>query len=263
MAQLLIPVVVVAYVTGIVLAVVGTLKRSGAARGASAVALGIACSGQLALLVGLGIRSGRLPFSYSFELFATLGWAVLLAYLVVLARFRVHAAGVVLPPIAFALSVIGFWNLPEARLDSTWVRPVDVLHVHIGLATLGMAAFFVAAAMSFIYVLQDRALKTKRGWAWVERLPPLDRADRAGLEAMLWGFPLFTVAIVLGLALNASARGAWLSAEAKQLFPLLAWAVFAGVLAARLLRGFRGRRAAYLTIAGFLLGLLTLIGVRA
>jgi ABC-type uncharacterized transport system permease subunit len=42
---------------------------------------------------------------------------------------------------------------------------------------------------------------------------------------------------------------------------LLAWAVFAGLLLARGALGFRGRKSAYLTIAGFTLGLMTVVGM--
>jgi ABC-type uncharacterized transport system permease subunit len=41
----------------------------------------------------------------------------------------------------------------------------------------------------------------------------------------------------------------------------LAWLVFAGVLVARFRVGFRGRKSAYLTIAGVMLGLLTVAGM--
>ena len=126
---------------------------------------------------------------------------------------------------------------------------------------LGMALFFVAAAMSLLYVQQERALTTKRTLKFLDRLPPLERADRAGLEAMLWGFPLFTLGIVTGMALSAAEYHRVLLFQAKQVFPLLAWGIFAAVLAARMARGFRGRRAAYLTMTGFLLGLLTIVGI--
>jgi ABC-type uncharacterized transport system permease subunit len=42
---------------------------------------------------------------------------------------------------------------------------------------------------------------------------------------------------------------------------LLAWIVFAVILASRTALGFRGRKSAYLTIAGFALGLLTILGM--
>jgi ABC-type uncharacterized transport system permease subunit len=47
----------------------------------------------------------------------------------------------------------------------------------------------------------------------------------------------------------------------KQIFPVLAWLVFASILVCRPMLGFRGRKSAYLTIAGFALGLATMIGM--
>jgi ABC-type uncharacterized transport system permease subunit len=47
----------------------------------------------------------------------------------------------------------------------------------------------------------------------------------------------------------------------KEIFPLLAWIVFAVILWARFAQGIRGRRSAILVIAGFALALLTFVGM--
>jgi ABC-type uncharacterized transport system permease subunit len=180
----------------------------------------------------------------------------------VLVRWKIHAAGLVLPPLAFLMTVAAMSRLPSmVHQEGPMLQEWDIRVFHVALATLGMALFFVAAAMSLIYVLQERALKNKRTLAFLDRLPPLDRADRAGLEAMVWGFPLFTLGIVTGMVLSASEYHRVLLFQAKQVFPILAWLIFGTVLLARVARGFRGRRAAYLTMAGFVLGLLTIVGI--
>ena len=48
---------------------------------------------------------------------------------------------------------------------------------------------------------------------------------------------------------------------AKELFGLLAWGVFALLLYARLATGLRGRRSAYMTIAGFAFALMVVLGM--
>ena len=47
----------------------------------------------------------------------------------------------------------------------------------------------------------------------------------------------------------------------RQVFPVLAWLVFALLFYARSMRGLRGRKSAYLTITGFALGLMTILGL--
>ena len=47
----------------------------------------------------------------------------------------------------------------------------------------------------------------------------------------------------------------------SRIFPLMAWMVFLAVLVARTWLGYRGRKSAYLTIAGFLLALASVAGM--
>ena len=116
--------------------------------------------------------------------------------------------------------------------------------------------------MSLLYLVQDRALKGRKTLLLLERLPALERCDRIGYQAMLIGFSLLTLGIGTGLAISA-VRGDELSvSDPKQIFSLLAWAVFAAILTFRRLLGFRGRLFAYLTITGFGLGLMTVLGMR-
>jgi len=250
-----------AYTVGIVLTILATVNRSAAARVGSTIALAAAAALQLAAIVIYARTTGRLPMSNLADYLMVLGWLVLVGYLVVNARWKVPALGMVLPPMAFFLSVLGIVLPQKHSVTEPVMASKGILLFHTSLSTLGMAAFFVAAAMSLVYVLQDRALKRKQSGPWLRRLPSLHKADKAGLEALVWGFPLFTVGIVTGIGLLAMDQDNVKMAFTKPLFPILAWAIFAVVLGARLARGFRGRKAAYLTITGFVLGLLTVIGI--
>ena len=261
MGSILFSLSLAACTVGIVLTILATVNRSSAAKVGSTIALLTAALLQLAAIVLHARATGRLPMGNLADFLAALGWLVLVGYLVVDARWKVPALGMVLPPMAFFLSILGVVIPQKHSVVEPVMASKGILLFHTSLSTLGMAAFFVAAAMSLVYVLQDRALKRKRAGEWLQRLPSLDKADRAGLEALIWGFPLFTVGIATGIGLLAKEHDNVKLAITKPLFPILAWAIFAVVLGARLARGFRGRKAAYLTITGFLLGLLTVIGI--
>lgn len=261
MGSILFSLSLAACTAGIVLTILATVNRSNAARIGSAIALWTAAVFQLGAIVLLARTTGRLPMGNLADFLMALGWLVLVGYLVVNARWKVPALGLVLPPMAFFLAVLSVILPQKHSVTEPVMASKGVLLFHTSLSTLGMAAFFVAAAMSLVYVLQDRALKKKQSGAWLRRLPSLHKADKAGLEALVWGFPLFTVGIVTGIGLLASSHNTVKIGVTKPLFPILAWTIFAVVLVARLARGFRGRKAAYLTIAGFVLGLLTVIGI--
>lgn len=254
------PLALVAYTVGIVLSIFGTVRRTPVAGRFATFSYVIACLLHLAGILGQFLEHGNFAVDNLPRFLLVLAWLVNLLYIFSHLRWRVHATGMVLPPIAFIMTVIALL-LPSRETEEALMAGSGFLLFHIALATVGMAAFFVAASMSMLYVVQDHALKHKLALRWLERLPSLSRADSAGWEAMLWGFALFSLGIVSGLVLNTLEHQKFWFGGPKQVFPVLAWGIFAAVLLARLASGFRGRKAAYLTIAGFILSLLTIIGI--
>jgi ABC-type uncharacterized transport system permease subunit len=176
-----------------------------------------------------------------------LAWIIAIGYLAASWRWRLELAGAVLIPIVTIM-------LAGARLSPAGHPQADLTalgRIHISLATVGVAVFALAAALSAIYLLEDRNLRKKRFDALSFKTPgaPLAGLDRASARLVLAGFPIFTVAIVLGM-LWVSQRG---SDRGRPEYPIamITWMTYAGLLAARVTLGWRGRKTAWLTLAGF------------
>jgi ABC-type uncharacterized transport system permease subunit len=92
-------------------------------------------------------------------------------------------------------------------------------------------------------------------------LPTLEALDRLGFQALLYGFPLLTLGIATGMVYSSAVHNRIWIWGPKEIFPVIAWAVFAGILWARFARGVRGRRSAILAIAGFAFALLAFVGM--
>ena len=260
MGSLLLPGALIVYIIGIFLAIIGTVYRSEGGRRASIVVYSAAWLLQLAAIVRQGMITARFPINNVAEYLLVLGWIVLTLYLIVWIRWRVHVAGLVLPPLAAMAGFLALQLLPEPA------PALDTPHhgwflFHTTVSTVGMAFLGLAFAMSLIYLVQDWALKSKRTLRALERLPSLERCDRIGFHALSLGFLLLTLGIGTGIVMNSSFLQRLLVFDAKYAFPLLAWFVFAAVLLSRTMFGFRGRKSALLTIAGFALGLLTVVGM--
>ena len=131
----------------------------------------------------------------------------------------------------------------------------------MSVSTLGIAILSVAFAMSLIYIVHDRALKSRKTLSLLERLPSLERCDRVGLQSLAAGFLLLTLGIGTGIAVNFDVFQQWWVFGIKQIFPVVAWLMFAGILGARTALGFRGRKSAYATMAGFAIVLLSVLGM--
>ena len=176
-------------------------------------------------------------------------------------RWRVGIAGLVLPPLAALLVIVAIGLFQGASTPEPYGTMPWWFAVHAVASTLGLAALGVAFAMSLIFLVQDRALKAKTSFRLLERLPSLSTCDRVGHEAILWGFPMLTLGIVTGVVRNVTEHGRLWVASPKQVFPLVAWVLFALLVYTRLSGRYRGRKSAWVTIAAFLICLMTVIGI--
>jgi len=259
-AGFLLPTTVIGYIVGIVAAALCTVYRSRTARRAASFVFVATWLLHTATVVREAVIHARLPLANLSEYLLVLGWIVLSLHLYLWFRLGVEIAGVVLPPLA-GIMTFGSMQLMRATPTQPQVAPDGWFLVHTTVSTLGMAILCVAFAMSVIYLIQDRALKSRQKLKLLERLPSLHRADQIGFRALTVGFVLLTLGIGTGIVVNAEVRQRVLVLEPKQIFPLLAWLVFASGLVARSMLGLRGRKSAYLTITGVALGLLTVLGM--
>ena len=249
------------YTTGVLFSFFGTTRDSARLHRLSAGVLTAAWAFHLLAIVRRGWVIGGVPLANTAEFLLVLGWVVLTFHLLVWFRWRVDIAGLVLPPLAQLMVIASIGLVPSSSAPEPYSATPWWFVVHTGASTLGLAALGVAFAMSLIFLVQDRALKSKSSFRLLERLPSLETCDRIGQDAILWGFPLLTLGIVTGFVRTMAVYGKLWIASPKQIFPLVAWVLFAMLIYSRLARGIRGRKSAYVTIAAFLIGLLTIVGI--
>ena len=170
-------------------------------------------------------------------------------YLVARSRYHIDAVGVLVAPLALTFLV----GSQAEHADATASGPLKsaVLPIHVIANLVGESLFLLAFAAAVAYLIADKQLKKKAVGGVVSRLPALDALDRAEHAFLLAGFPMLTVGIITGALWaerveSGSAVEVW-----RSLFGYATWLLFAGVLLLRAGRGWRGKRAAYGTIAGF------------
>ena len=130
-------------------------------------------------------------------------------------------------------------------------------NLHIFLSATGVAIFALAAAVGLIYLLQERALKRKQLGRLFHITPPLTTLDSAGRVLILVGFPLYTLAMGTGVVWSLQLGGG--GHHLAHVISLAVWVIFAALIGLRVAVGLRGRRAALLTIAGFVATVLVLL----
>ncbi len=207
-------------------------------------------AGTVALALRAGIVRSVTGSSFHDQL-SVLAWLIVGMYLLLELRYRLVVVGALVSSLAFLLNLsayvvyLGVETLPR-HLHHAW------LPAHVVPAFLGYAIFALAACLSCIYLLQERQLKGKRRGGMFRRLPSLETLDELNYRFVAWGFALFTIGIVSGAVLAKVEWGMFWSWEPVQVLSVLAWLLYALLLQTRTV-GWRGRRAAALTIVGFAL----------
>jgi cytochrome c-type biogenesis protein CcsB len=132
-------------------------------------------------------------------------------------------------------------------LKSNW------LLIHVVTAFLGYAAFALAFGTALLYLVQQRRPR--------QSLLPLAQLDRLIYRTTVLGFLLLTLGILTGAVWAETAWGRYWSWDPKETWSLITWLIYATLLHARLLKGWQGRRIAWLAVLGFLAVLFTYFGV--
>jgi len=92
-------------------------------------------------------------------------------------------------------------------------------------------------------------------------LPTADNLDRITYKTICIAFPLLTLMIAAGAYWANRTWGSYWSWDPKETWAAITWLVYAGYLHMRITRGWRGRRAAYFAILGFVVVMFTFFGV--
>jgi cytochrome c-type biogenesis protein CcsB len=208
------------------------------------------------------LASGYFPITNLFEAVSFFAWAVVLAFILAVWRYRLKVLGAFIMPIPLVMMISASLSTLDKgvagllpALNSKW------LYFHTTFAFLGDAAFVVCFACGVMYLLQERQLKKKHPGMFYHRLPSLDILDRINYHALTIGFPLLTLGIITGAVWANYAWGTYWSWDPKETWSLITWFIYAALLHARMTVGWRGRKAAWFAIIGFIAVLITFFGV--
>jgi cytochrome c-type biogenesis protein CcsB len=209
-----------------------------------------------AVVVTRGLAAGRLPWGNMYEFTTVVVLVAVVAYtlLAVRAPELRHIGVFVMGPVVVAMALIRLVLYVEAgplvaALRSWW------LAVHVTTATLGFGIFFVSGIVSVLYLVKSRREeRTAAGAApapsLLDRLPSAAALDRTAHRTAVFGFPIWTFAVIAGAIWAESAWGRFWGWDPKETWAFIAWVVYAAYLHARTTSGWRGRPSAWINVVG-------------
>jgi ABC-type uncharacterized transport system permease subunit len=225
--------------------------------------------------VGLGLliwrtldrQSLALPVSDPLDAFLVFG--LLLSLTVIYFRWtrRLRALSFFLLPMIVILLLIG---LILALLPGAGGRPTDYSNIwtllHVATLVAATICFALACVGGVVYLLADRQLRRKgldSSHRWIG-LPALGSIEKFNRWLIFGGFPLLSISTVAGILRLAQERAASTQpspggGHTKIAMGILSWLIYAVLLHVPLNPRFRGRSAAWLSVAGFILFLATFV----
>ncbi|MDP4013990.1 MAG: c-type cytochrome biogenesis protein CcsB [Candidatus Nanopelagicales bacterium] len=205
-----------------------------------------------AALLFLTLVTGHGPFSNQYEFSVAFAWGIIAVYVYFEYRYRVRTLALLVLPVASALLLYAMTLGASTAPLVPALQNNLLLTVHVALAIVAYGAFAVAGGAAVLYLIQPRF-----GGG---RLPKPALLEEIGYRAILIGFPLLTMVVLLGAVWAEVAWGTYWGWDPKETASLVTWLIYGAYLHARVVRGWRGRRAAWLLLLGFGAVLLTFFG---
>ena len=166
--------------------------------------------------------------------------------------------GILATPLAFLGMMIGFFGDAPYHPLST-ISPI--LQAHIIMSLAAYSVLFMAAIAAIMLRLQISELKRQTFHrVWVDKLPSLQSMEALLFDMITVGFGLLSISLLLGFIDTTNLLAQHL--VHKTVFSLLSWLVFGALLVGHWRFGWRGQRAANMTLYGVILLGLAFIGTK-
>ncbi|MGH0035214.1 MAG: cytochrome C assembly family protein [Myxococcota bacterium] len=174
-------------------------------------------------------------------------------------RLRINGLTAVVGPVSFVAVFFAALRLPH--LNDPGLGGGSIPHAHVLLGSTGLALLGLAGMAGLFFLIEHRRLKRKRHLGGRLRLPSLEALDRVNRAALAVGFPVLSLGVVTGMLWLRSTRGVVWTGTAHEIWCVVAWGIYAGLVLARFASDQGSRQAAASALAGSAFLVFAVVGV--
>jgi ABC-type uncharacterized transport system permease subunit len=198
-----------------------------------------------------GQMIGHCPITNLFEVMVFVSWALVLNYLLLGPVFRCSVLGLFCMPVVFIINAAAL-AFPGIDYPSAMPAMGPMLELHASLSVMAYGTLGLSAVAAFVYLIEDRALKSRAVAGLLDRLPDLGKLDRLAQRIALLGFLLLTVGLAFGFLMDHPVAD-----TVKILWSVAVWLLYACLLGARWAAKLSPLRFADILVWAYLFVLLT------
>jgi cytochrome c-type biogenesis protein CcsB len=194
-------------------------------------------------IIARWIAAGHGPFSNMYEFSVAFAWGAMGIYLYFESQYHARSLALLVLPISLGMLIYATTVPDDIQPLVPALQQDLLLTIHVATAVIAYGAFAVGFGAAVLYLVQR-----KNTLSW---LPERTTLDEVGYRSVMIGFPMMALTIILGAVWADIAWGRYWSWDPKETAALVTWLMYGGYLHARVIRGWRGDRSAYLLLAGF------------
>jgi len=206
-------------------------------------------------LIARGWTEGHLPLASVYDFLSATALALAAVYLYLEMRQGIRTTGIFVLPLVLLIQLVASAYGSMVPVTTPPINPIW-FELHTLAAVLGYGAFFVSAIYGILFLLLYREIKGNRLSFFFTRMPPLETLGRMNVSAASAGLVLLALAILMGIGWG-KAAGLHPFGDPKTWLTIAAWAILAFAVLAYHRLGWRGPRAVYASLAGFMVLLLS------
>lgn len=224
----------------------------------SLILLAVGLCFNTAIIINKWIHAGRPPFKTLFESLILFSWCIILLYIIIELVHKVRVIGIfaslssviILTYAIFKIDV-DIINLPAA-LQSGWFIP------HVVVYFIGYAALFISFVTAILYLFFPEKKKLVDNNLLGQEFLDFDQYT---YKVIVFGFTMLTFGLLIGALWAKEAWGDYWVWDPKETWSLITWIVYIVYFHFRFVKGWRGKKAAWLSILGFVAILITYLGM--
>ena len=258
----------------------------------SSISITLVAIANLFLASQLALRwwqSGHFPISNLYESLCFLTWATTLVQLIVQRSWNSPFVSAFSIPISLLTIAFASFALPDQLRISAPLVPAlrsSWLVMHVTVIMCSYAALIIGSLLSLAVLIIDRKedLQIRSSSIGVGgfrnvypdmfngedsstiiinpiSLTKIEKLDSLSYRTITVGFLLLTIGLISGAVWANEAWGSWWSWDPKETWALICWLVYAAYLHVRLVRGWQGKRSAFVAVSGIFVIAICYIGV--
>ena len=214
------------------------------------------------ILLGFTFFQVGYPFLISSEIsYLFTAWVAVFAFVLLNIRQRLQIVGALVLPVASTFYLLALFSSTSYSEESSALMHSPWASVHIMFSFLALAIFSLSFVLGIMFIIEEFQLKYKVLPKVFLKMPSLDSLETVHAKALSVGFILLTGGIITGAGWARNVTGFYFFEDARQLWAIIAWLIYALFLQSRWLAGWRGRRGVLLSLLGFVVILFTFLGV--